>query len=333
MTSLPMTRLQVAHPEPERGRRSPTQDVLIVVAATALMGWVCTSFEVSERIFAATRNWEFLQLDEIPAVLLVMALCLMWFAWRRYREASVELDRRRATEAKLTGLLHDNRRLAQQHIQMQESERKRLARELHDEAGQYLNAIKTDAVSIYARTADESEPIRRASAAIIEHTDRVYDVVRDLIRQLRPVGLDELGLKAALEHYLGHWQQRLPQIRFAVALDGDLDSLGEPLSLAIYRLTQEGLTNAAKHAHAARVEIRVSCKDPAPGETSEVIFRMADDGRGADLTARRSGLGLIGMRERVEMLGGDLKLRSEVCGGFEILARIPVGNPVSIAQP
>jgi signal transduction histidine kinase len=266
-------------------------------------------------------------------VLLVMALCLIWFAWRRYREASVELDRRRAAEAKLTGLLHDNRRLAQQHIRMQESERKRLARELHDEAGQYLNAIKTDAVSIHARTADESEPIRRASAAIIEHTDRVYDVVRDLIRQLRPVGLDELGLKAALEHYLGHWQQRLPQTRFVVALDGDLDSLGEPLSLTIYRLTQEGLTNAAKHAHAAQVEVQISCKNPAPGETGEVIFRMADDGRGADLTARRSGLGLIGMRERVEMLGGDFQLRSEDCGGFEILARIPVGNPVSIAQP
>lgn len=333
MTSLPMTRLQVIHPEPEPGRHSPRQDVLIVVIATALMGWVCTSFEISERIFAATRNWEFLQLDEIPAVLLVMALCLMWFAWRRYREASMELDRRRTAEAKLTGLLHDNRRLAQQHIQAQESERKRLARELHDEAGQYLNAIKTDAVSIHARIAGESEPIRRASAAIIEHTDRVYDLVRDLIRQLRPVGLDELGLKAALEYYLGHWQQRLPQIGFTVALDGDLDSLGEPLSLAIYRLTQEGLTNAAKHAHAARVEIQVSRKGPAPDGTSEVIFRMADDGRGADLAARRSGLGLIGMRERVEMLGGDLQLRSEYCGGFEILARIPVGNALSIPQP
>ena len=155
-------------------------------------------------------------------------------------------------------------------------------------------------------------------------------MVRDLIRQLRPVGLDELGLKAALEHYLGHWQQRLPQIRFAIELDGDLDNLGEQMSLAIYRLTQEGLTNAARHAHAAQVQIQVSCRNPAPGATSEVVFRMADDGCGADLAARRSGLGLIGMRERVEMLGGDLQLRSESARGFEIVARIPVTHPVSI---
>lgn len=278
--------LKTAPVAPDREYRRLGHDVAAVVLATTLAGALCAYFEVSERIFAATRSWEYLQLDELPAILLAMALCLIWFAWRRYREASVELDRRRAAEAKLTGLLHDNRRLAQQHIQMQESERKRLARELHDEAGQYLNAIKTDAVSIHTRTPDESEPIHRASAAIIEHTDRVYDVVRDLIRQLRPVGLDELGLKAALEHYLGHWQQRLPQIRFAIELDGDLDNLGEQMSLAIYRLTQEGLTNAARHAHAAQVQIQVSCRNPAPGATSEVVFRMADDGCGADLAAR-----------------------------------------------
>jgi two-component system, NarL family, sensor histidine kinase UhpB len=216
-------------------------------------------------------------------------------------------------------LLTDNRRLAQQYLQVQESERKLLARELHDELGQYLNAIKTDAVSIQERAGNAEGPMQRASSAIVGHVDHVHTVVSDLIRRLRPVGLDDLGLRAALEHYLTNTQQRLPQVRIAASLEGELDTLGEVVSVTIYRLAQEGMTNVAKHSGASHVELRVARNG------ADVQVTMRDDGRGADPHATTSGLGLIGMRERVEMLGGELRIDTAPQEGFSVYARIPVG--------
>src|SRR5690606_37445456 len=195
------------------------------------------------------------QLDELPGTLLVLSVGMAWFAWRRYVETRRELVARRAAETQLASLLDDHRRLAQQHVQAQEAERKSLARELHDELGQYLNAIKTDAVSIQQQVSDHQAI---AVSSIIRHADHLHAVVRDLIRELRPVALDDLGLQAALEHYLDHCRRRMPRVGFSVALEGDLDSIGEPLNLAIYRLTQEAMTNVSRHARASNVAIRVT---------------------------------------------------------------------------
>ncbi len=161
---------------------------------------------------------------------------------------------------------------------------------------------------------------------IIQHADHVYAVVRDLIRRLRPIGLDELGLEAALEQYVDDWRRRLPQIQFKLSLEGDLDALGEPHALTVYRLLQEGMTNVSKHAGAEHVEIRVERSRSAAGRTDEVLFSMTDDGRGADLSAGKPGLGLIGMRERIETLGGRLQVTAEPAGGFGIRAQIPAAN-------
>jgi signal transduction histidine kinase len=199
-----------------RAWRVPLRDAAVVVTITACSAWLFGRIELSERVFAATRPWEFMQLDEIPAVLLVLAICLVWYAGRRFREASAELARRTDAERQMKELLEDNRRLARQHIDALESERKRLARELHDEAGQYLNAIKTDAVSILGSTRDEAADHSRAASAIIEHTDRVYGVVRDLIRQLRPVGLDVLGLVAACREKNLNAREAFPPVIDAV---------------------------------------------------------------------------------------------------------------------
>ncbi len=205
-------------------------------------------------------------------------------------------------------------------------ERKFLARELHDELGQYLNAIKVDAVSIQAKVPDGESPIWRGAAVVIQHADHVYAVVRDLIRRLRPIGLDELGLEAALEQYVDDWRHRLPQIQFRLSLEGDLDALGEPHALTVYRLLQEGMTNVSKHAE------RRARRDPraALALCRRALRRGAlqheDDGRGADLSAGKPGLGLIGMRERIETLGGRLQVTAEPAGGFGIRAQIPAAN-------
>jgi two-component system, NarL family, sensor histidine kinase UhpB len=308
-----------------RAWRVPLYDAGVVIAITALSAVAFGHLEMSERVFEATRPWEFLELDEIPAVLLVLALCLIWYAGRRIRETSAELARRTDAERQLTELLEDNRRLAQQHIEALESERKRLARELHDEAGQYLNAIKTDAVSIMNTAENGPAGLSRAAGAIVDHTDRVYGVVRDLIRRLRPVGLDELGLLAAVEHYIDHWQERVAHTRVSLSADGDLEKLDELRSLTCYRLIQEALTNVARHAQAIHVRIQLTQQTNTSG-AEEVVVRIRDDGQGADLSARHAGLGLVGMRERIEMLGGTLRLQSAPASGFEILAQIPLSG-------
>src|SRR5690606_30716088 len=149
-------------------------------------------------IFAWTRPWEHLELDELVTLLLVLCASLAWFALRRYREARRELTLRTAAEARLEGLLLDNRRLAQRCVQVQEPERKALARELHDEFGQYLNAINLDAVAVQQTPSKHDATISRAASSTIRHTDHLQRVVREPVRNLRPVGLDELGLEAAL---------------------------------------------------------------------------------------------------------------------------------------
>jgi two-component system sensor histidine kinase UhpB len=324
---------KTVHSEPNLGqnveRESSWHDLAVVVLVTIVSAALSVYFELSEAIVAWTRPWERLQLDEVPVVLLVLSAALAWFARRRYREARVELRRRQTVEAQLASLLLDHRRLGQQLLRVQESERKTLAQELHDELGQYLNAIKIEAVTLEKKTPDNSSAIHEVASSIIRHTDHVYAVVRDLIRKLRPVGLDDLGLKAALEHHSNDWRQRLPNVQISISLEGDLDSIGEPLSLVLYRLVQEGMTNVAKHARAQNVGIRVLRSSAGPQARDEVTFHMVDDGTGADLRERQSGLGLIGMRERVEMLGGQLEVTAQPARGFNIIARIPVGERVA----
>jgi two-component system sensor histidine kinase UhpB len=294
-------------------RSSLIRDLTVVVVFTIAIGLIAAHFELSEEFFVTSRKWELLEIDELPAVFVALAGSLAWFAWRRVREARAEIARRRVAEAQLATLLSDNRRLAQQSLRVQESERKLLARELHDELGQYLNAIKTDAVSIQERVQGTEGAASRASSAIVSNVD--------LIRRLRPVGLDDLGLRAALEHYLTNAQQRAPQVRIDATLEGDLDSLDEAVNVTIYRIAQEGMTNVVKHSGASRVDLRIV------RDGSHVDLAMHDDGRGADPGAPTTGLGLIGMRERVEMLGGQLRVETAPAGGFSVQARIPLIPP------
>jgi signal transduction histidine kinase len=311
-------------PPPELAPKTPWIDLVIVLLVTACVGAIAVYVELNEYMFAATRRWEVLQLDELPMTLLALTISLAWFAWRRYRDARAELGRRRAAEQRTSELLRENRHLAQQYLQAQESERKLLAHELHDELGQYLNAIKLDAIAIQQRATDGDSPSQRFSSTIIKHADHAYAVVADRIRKLRPIGLDELGLKAALEHFIEDWQHRLPGTQFDIVLQGDLDQLGESESLTLYRLAQEGLGNIAKHARAGAVEIRVERSANAVMSEDEILFVLADDGRGANPANHPSGLGLVGMRERVEMLGGSFTVVTQPSQGFRIVARFPV---------
>jgi two-component system sensor histidine kinase UhpB len=300
------------------------RDALTVTALSIIAALLCARFNISELLLAWTRPAERYQLDELPVALLVLAIGLVWFAGRRRREARRELDRRREAEARLAATLADNRRLTQLYLDVQEAERRAIARDLHDELGQYLSALKLDLVSMRDRLAAGDARVQRATGAMLTNIERMHGAVIGLIRQLRPVGLDELGLTAALEHCVDEWRRRLPHTSIELCADGALDRIDEPRRVAFYRLIQEAMTNVARHSHAQHVAIRIGQESAPAGAPARILVEVNDDGVGVDPAAESRGLGLLGMRERAQALGGELSVHSSPRSGFSIRARIPV---------
>uniref|UniRef100_E1TET2 Oxygen sensor histidine kinase NreB n=1 Tax=Burkholderia sp. (strain CCGE1003) TaxID=640512 RepID=E1TET2_BURSG len=334
--------------QPSPARRAPpssavSRDLCCVIALTLLAALLGSLFDVSERAYWWTRGLERFQLDELPLTLCVLSLGLAWFAWRRYRDTRSELAHRRRLEEEAERLLADNRRLANQALQAEESERRHLARELHDELGQYLNAISLDAARIRDLSAAREPEIHRISLELMQSASHVYRQIGGMIRRLRPIGLDEFGLPSALEHCIDGWRERLPEASFSLTIEGDYTGLSDALTITLYRLVQEGLTNVSKFARSARVEVFMvraprDAAAPAPTDNTrnnapvdEIVVTMADDGPGVDLAAPRAGLGLIGMRERVEALGGEFHVASRPEGGFLFCARVPAH--AGLAEP
>ena len=296
-------------------------DAIVVMAVTVIAFLAASQFDLQEEIARLTRPLERFQADELLPTLLTLAVALVWFAWRRWHQAARELDRRLAAERELAGALAENRLLSQKYLAAQEEERRSLARELHDELGQCLNAIKLDATTIRNHAAAPSPEVAERAQAIIDVSSRVYDVTRGLMERLRPVGLDELGLADALRHLVSEWQRRNPGTGCALELRGQLEELGEDINISLYRVVQECLTNVTRHARASAVEVRV--EGPAPA-AEELRVCIRDDGVGMPAGGgRRTGLGLVGLRERVEALGGRLTVGERAPHGVEVLVRIP----------
>lgn len=247
---------------------------------------------------------------------------------RELREAEVRRGKSAADEA----LRQANLRLhalSRRMLGIQESERRRISRELHDQIGQSLTAIKIHLQSLLLR------PDAPRQAPQIEEGIQIVDAtisqVRDLSLDLRPPQLDDLGLVAALRWFL---DRQAAASRLAVRLDADLAGvdLDQDVQAACFRIVQEAVTNALRHARAR--EIRV-CVRAAGGELSIVI---GDDGRGFDVEAARraattgKSLGLISMEERATLAGGRLECRSSGGRGTEIHARFPLRTAADAAQ-
>ncbi len=300
------------------------RDAVLVVILTIATWVLCGLFNLTELLRHLTAPYERYQLDELPMVLLMLGLGLTWFAMRRYREARQEITRRKSAETQLAAALADNRRLAQQYVELQETERKSLARELHDELGQYLNVIKLDAVGIRDDTQASPAATHRRASTIVEICNHVHRTLATLIRELRPTGLDELGLAAALEHCLETWRARLPDVSLQLDIAGDFGALPESITVTLYRLVQEALTNVAKHAAASRVNVRLERTGSRAAGDDTILAVVSDDGVGTSPGSPTRGLGLIGMRERVMTLRGTLVINSSPGRGVELSARIPV---------
>jgi two-component system sensor histidine kinase UhpB len=228
---------------------------------------------------------------------------------------------------------HQNHRLTRQLITVQEEERKSLARELHDELGQCLSAVQANAKAIVNISSGAGDPVRGGAEAILEVTRHVMGVIRTMLQRLLPQTLHDLGLAEALEELVGAWKQRNPEVACSLRVTGDVTGLDSATSTAIYRIVQESLTNVSRHAGARKVSVSI---EPARGATGNlgreasdhlgvpgIEIRVEDDGAGMDLRSAHPGFGLMGMRERAEMLGGNLEVVTAPGEGTRIRTTIP----------
>ncbi len=196
------------------------------------------------------------------------------------------------------------RRLSLKLLTTQEDERARLARELHDEFGQTLTAMRADALWLTRRTAAQPD-VQKVAHEFAAHSERLHLGVRDLLRELRPRGA-RAPLRRLLEDLVASWRERPEQaVRIELACGVDDSRLGDELVPTLYRLTQEALTNAMRHAQATRIRIELESAD-----ADAVEWRYEDDGVGIESVegAAQRGNGLAGMRERVWAHGGDLRI-------------------------
>lgn len=228
--------------------------------------------------------------------------------------------------AKARAQLHETRLLTRHLDQVQEAERRHLARELHDELGQCLTAIKTDAVLIRNRSEIADNKIYQSAQAIIGTASHIYDVVHNMITRLRPSPLDDLGLMATLEESVSSWQQRQPAIRFSLITEGQLNGLDEATNMTIFRVVQEALTNAVRHAEASNILVKVMRETTATDDV--LVINIRDDGKGMVVNDFHSDVdfGLLGMRERAQRLGGSFELQSESGAGVNLTITIPLGG-------
>jgi signal transduction histidine kinase len=218
---------------------------------------------------------------------------------------------------------------SQQRMAAEEAERNRWARELHDETLQALAMLRMTLSA--ARRKGDAASLTAAVTDALEHIDVEITSLRGLIAELRPTALDDLGLEAALEAFI----ERAGRHGATIQLEGDLnyeagrsDRRHAPeIEATLYRIAQEAIANAIKHSGAESVHVAV--RDI--GDDVELLVR--DDGRGYDTSVASAGYGLVGMRERAELLGGVLEVTSAPGAGTTVVARLPSVRRPRVGAP
>ena len=225
--------------------------------------------------------------------------------WMRMSAEMITLSR--AFNTMLDRIEAERRDSAHRALAAQEAERVRIARELHDEVGQTLTAVALRA----ERAAGELPAQSQALGEIVDTVHRSLDDVRRIARELRPEALDDLGLIDALIS-LCLRMERQGAVRVQRELEGGLPPLGPEVELVIYRVAQEALTNAFRHAEASQVRVALLRAHDS------LVLTIADDGRGLPAPMPAQMTGLAGMRERAILIQGQLEIDSAPGGGVEV---------------
>jgi PAS domain S-box-containing protein len=244
-----------------------------------------------------------------------------------FRVVALAVDQRREGELALRWLVRDmtERRQAEaareellgKLVSAQEDERRRVARELHDSLGQLMAAILLQIQSVR-----DAGPLPQAATVRLDELQRLAHglsrAAHELAVRLRPPALDDVGLRGALKQYLADWAARTGVAAQFQSVEPEAARFPPEIETALYRVVQEALTNVARHAHARRVSLVIQEQDGC------AIAALDDDGLGFDTeaTAVSGRLGLIGMRERMTLVGGTLEVESSAGAGTTVIARV-----------
>lgn len=305
---------------------------VVLVTLTLFAASLAAGLDIS----VGQQRWQFL----ILALAIVLTLCVnLWMLQKRFDplerlverleafdpaepatfdlgdDPTTEIDRLASSFRRLLERVDkERRRSGKLVLRGQEEERRRVARDLHDEVNQALTGILLRLEAL----AQDVPPDQRSQVAELKQlTGQAMDELLRLARQLRPTALDDHGLAPAIEAQVRGFAERTGA-EAHVAVSGDPSGLDEETQTVIYRVAQEALSNAAQHARPGRIDVELNTG--ADG----VELRVRDDGEGFDPFATRTGgLGLDGMAERARLAGGVLDLHSERGGGTELTLRLP----------
>lgn len=261
--------------------------------------------------------------------LIFMFLVSTWFGHRQFvltREnffqAAQLTEHKKMLEMRVAERTEELRRLLNDLETTREVERSRLSAELHDELGQELSALRYSLGLTKIRYGKEPMKIAANLTDLEELLERAAQSTRNVVTDLRPKVIDDLGLGAAVEWLVERTRQR-SELDCRLEMTGDFLKLDDHVAIAAFRIVQESLTNVVRHAEASRVDVEIQAKDDV------MTLRIADNGIGIDAARDRgrkqtSGVGLLGMRERVQALGGELTMGIGLDGrGTEVRCRLP----------
>lgn len=256
-------------------------------------------------------------LDGLSAAGVILLLGIAALALQR------ELAREAALTAELRGSHQQLRELAAALHDVREAEQMRIARELHDELGQHLTGLKMDLSWISGRLPEDQPELARKADGMKRLVDTAVKSVRRIASELRPLVLDDLGLVAGLEWLVQDFSRRNG---IEVALNMDIGDVAPPdaQASALFRILQESLTNVARHAQASRVRVALVHAD------GRLVLSVQDNGRGlAGDAGKRGSFGLIGIRERAIMLGGEASVSSRPGEGTRVEVSLPCAGPAA----
>ena len=222
-----------------------------------------------------------------------------------------------ALHRELQASRRDLRRFTASLVEAREAERRHIARELHDELGQRLTAMKM-ALETFDAAGSAAAPDERV-ATLVDMIDETTAAVRRIAADLRPPMLDDLGLNAAIEWLVNGWARRMG-LDVHLKLDDNDPPIGESASIALYRILQETLTNVVRHSKARQVQVELH------SSADVVVLTVQDDGIGLPAQAlhQQASHGLLGMRERCQMLGGQFEIGNAPGGGVRVAVRLPL---------
>jgi len=249
---------------------------------------------------------------------------MAWFSRRRMVELNNEIHLRVSAEEKIMQLLVQNKALTRHVLKIQEAERLHLARDLHDDIGQYLLAIRLDASALNLSKKDQNLHASTTLYAkrILANAQHIQEMTRTLMRRLRPAPTSSQDCTAAISILIKEWHEQQPHIQLDINVEACSSLFTEQINITIYRFIQEALTNISKHADALNVSISLKSISNERGRL--LCIEIIDDGVGFKAEETSYGMGIIGMRERIDAVNGTFIAKNNTSKGVTISAQIPI---------